>query len=233
MARAFNCPSSSLPPRRADRSNCRPIRSRSRRTRRARSRQSCSDAAGNLVKNQTVDFVLDDVTSGSLSVAQAVTNEPRPRPDLLQCDRHDERRRRRPYHRSVQGAPAVTDSANLTVAQRSCLSASEPATRFDESNTAQYTRNGSSKSRTPRAVGVSGADVLVQRAFRTLLGRHPNLSAGRQSVGDQRNAGWRLYRRGHRPRRRARPGRGLRTTTAGSRPATSPPRPRRLAAAAR
>ena len=32
------------------------------------------DAANNFVKNQTVNFVLTDVSGGSLSVAQAVTN---------------------------------------------------------------------------------------------------------------------------------------------------------------
>ncbi|HVY64958.1 MAG TPA: Ig-like domain-containing protein [Gammaproteobacteria bacterium] len=75
------------------------------------------DAAGNLVKNQFVNFVLTDTTGGSLSVAQAKTNSQGRAQTFYNASSTTSRVDGVRIDATVQGT-AVTDFVALTVAQR-------------------------------------------------------------------------------------------------------------------
>src|SRR5690606_2506381 len=76
------------------------------------------DAAGNLVKNQTVTFVLDDKSNGSLSVAQAVTNSQGRAQTFYNASSSTSGVNGVRIDATVVGTPAATDFVQLTVAQR-------------------------------------------------------------------------------------------------------------------
>ena len=75
------------------------------------------DPANNLVKNQVVNFVLTDVTGGSLSVAQAVTNSQGQAKTFYNSSTVTSAVGGVRVDATVQGT-AVTDSVQITVARR-------------------------------------------------------------------------------------------------------------------
>jgi hypothetical protein len=76
------------------------------------------DAAGNLVKNKTINFVLTDTTGGSLSVAQAVTDSQGRAQTFYNASNSTSPVDGVRIDATVQGLPAITDFVALTVAQR-------------------------------------------------------------------------------------------------------------------
>ncbi len=96
------------------------------------------DAAGNLVKNQHVNFVLTDTTGGSLSVAQAVTNSQGRAQTFYNASSTTSRVDGVIVNAAVQGLPAVTDVAMLTVAQREVFISMGTGNEIFPENSAQY-----------------------------------------------------------------------------------------------
>jgi hypothetical protein len=97
------------------------------------------DANGNLVKNQTVNFVLDDVTGGSLSVAQAVTDSQGRAQTFYNASSTTSAVNGVHVDATVQGtSPSVTGSVDLTVAQRQVFISLGTGNQIEEPNTAQY-----------------------------------------------------------------------------------------------
>jgi hypothetical protein len=96
------------------------------------------DAAGNLVKNQTVNFVLTDTTGGSLSVAQAITNSQGRAQTFYNASSTTSRVDGVRIDATVQGLPAVTDFVALTVAQRQVFISLGTGNEIFEDNPVQY-----------------------------------------------------------------------------------------------
>jgi hypothetical protein len=96
------------------------------------------DAAGNLVKNQTVTFVLTDTTGGSLSVAQAITNSQGRAQTFYNASSTTSPVDGVGIDATVQGLPAVTDHAALTVAQRQVFISLGTGNDIFEDNPVQY-----------------------------------------------------------------------------------------------
>jgi hypothetical protein len=96
------------------------------------------DAAGNLVKNQTVNFVLTDTTGGSLSVAQAITNSQGRAQTFYNASSTTSRVDGVRIDATVQGLPAITDFVALTVAQRQVFISLGTGNELFEDNPVQY-----------------------------------------------------------------------------------------------
>jgi Bacterial Ig-like domain (group 1) len=95
------------------------------------------DAAGNLVKNKPVNFVLTDTTGGSLSVAQALTNSQGRAQTFYNASSTTSSVDGVSVDATVQGT-AVTDTAKLTVAQREVFISLGTGNDIFEPNSAQY-----------------------------------------------------------------------------------------------
>ena len=117
------------------------------------------DAAGNLVKNQTVNFVLTDVTGGSLSVAQAITTSQGRAQTFYTATATTSAVNGVQITATVQGTPAATDTVYLTVAQRQVFISVGTGNEITESNTAQYTKEWVVQVTDAQGVGVAGANV--------------------------------------------------------------------------
>jgi len=96
------------------------------------------DAAGNLVKNKAIDFVLTDTTGGSLSVAQAVTNTQGRAQTFYNASNSTSAVDGVRIDATVQGLPAVTDFVALTVAQRQVFISLGTGNEIFEDNPVQY-----------------------------------------------------------------------------------------------
>lgn len=96
------------------------------------------DVNGNLVKNQTVSFVLTDSTNGSLSVGQAQTNSQGRAQTVYNASSTTSAVDGVRIDASVVGFPAVTDAVNLTVAQREVFISIGTGNEIFEPNSAQY-----------------------------------------------------------------------------------------------
>ncbi len=96
------------------------------------------DPAGNLVKNQVVDFTLNDVTGGSLSVAQAITDSQGRAQTFYTASTTTSAADGVVVTATVQGFPAVTDTVNLTVAARELFLSIGTGNEVFEPNSAQY-----------------------------------------------------------------------------------------------
>jgi Bacterial Ig-like domain (group 1) len=118
------------------------------------------DAAGNFVKNQTVNFVLTDVTGGSLSVAQAVTNSQGQAKTFYNASNATSAADGVRIDATVQGT-AVTDFAKLTVAQRQVFISFGTGNEIEEPNQAQYKQQWVIQVTDSQGNGVSGADVSL------------------------------------------------------------------------
>lgn len=118
------------------------------------------DAAGNFVKNQTVNFVLTDVTGGSLSVAQAVTNSQGQAKTFYNASNATSAANGVRVDATVQGT-AVTDFAQITVAQRQVFVSFGTGNSIEEPNQAQYRTQWAVQVTDSQGNGVSGADVQL------------------------------------------------------------------------
>ena len=95
------------------------------------------DAVGNLVKNQTVTFTLDDVTGGSLSVAQGITNSQGRVQSFYTSSTQTSASDGVIVTAAVQGT-GLNDSVNLTVAERELFISIGTGNSIEEPNVAQY-----------------------------------------------------------------------------------------------
>ena len=119
------------------------------------------DAAGNLVKNQFVNFVLTDTTGGSLSVAQAKTNSQGRAQTFYNASSTTSRVDGVQIDATVQGLPAVTDSVTLTVAQRQVFISIGTGNEIFEPNSAQYRKEWVIQVTDAQGNGVDGVNVSV------------------------------------------------------------------------
>jgi hypothetical protein len=117
------------------------------------------DAAGNLVKNQVVDFTLTDVTGGSLSVAQATTNSQGRAQTVYRASTTTSSVNGVRIDTSIQGFPGVTDSVFLTVAQRELFISIGTGNEIEEPNTAQYRKEWIVQVTDAQGNGVANASV--------------------------------------------------------------------------
>lgn len=117
------------------------------------------DANGNLVKNQTVSFVLTDVTGGSLSVPQAITNSQGRAQTVYNASATTSALDGVRIDATVQGFPAVTNFETLTVAQRELFISIGTGNEIDEPNTAQYRKEWVIQVTDAQGNGVAGANV--------------------------------------------------------------------------
>ena len=117
------------------------------------------DANGNLVKNQTVDFVLTDVTGGSLSTGQATTNSQGRAQTTYNASSTTSALDGVRIDASVQGFPAAANFETLTVAQRELFIAIGTGNEIFEPNTAQYRKEWVIQVTDAQGNGVAGAQV--------------------------------------------------------------------------
>ncbi len=118
------------------------------------------DAAGNFVKNQTVNFVLTDVTGGQLSVAQAVTNSQGQAKTFYNASNATSAANGVRVDATVQGT-AVTGFVQLTVAQRQAFISFGTGNEIEEPNQAQYKTQWVIQVTDSQGNGVGGADVSL------------------------------------------------------------------------
>lgn len=95
------------------------------------------DAVGNLVKNQVVTFSLNDVTGGSLSVAQGITNSQGRVQSFYTSSTQTSAADGVVVTATVQGT-AFSDTVNLTVAERELFISIGTGNSIEEPNTSQY-----------------------------------------------------------------------------------------------
>ena len=117
------------------------------------------DANGNLVKNQLVNFVLDDVTGGSLSAAQATTNSQGRAQTVYTSTSTTSALDGVRIDATVQAFPAVTTFETLTVSQRELFIAVGTGNEAFEPNTAQYRKEWVIQVTDAQGNGVSNANV--------------------------------------------------------------------------
>ena len=119
------------------------------------------DAANNLVKNEVVVFVLDDVTGGQLSVAQAVTDSQGRAATFYTASSTTSANNGVLVTASVQSNIAINDSVTLTVAQRELFISIGTGNSIFEPNTAQYRVEFVVQVTDSQGNGVAGVDVQV------------------------------------------------------------------------
>lgn len=119
------------------------------------------DADGNLVKNKTVVFQLTDVTGGSLSVGQAITNSQGRAQSFYNASSTTSASNGVQITAQVQDAPGATDTVALTVAQRELFISIGTGNEIDEPNTAQYRKEWVVQVTDSQGVGVSGANLSL------------------------------------------------------------------------
>lgn len=120
------------------------------------------DPDGNLVKNQTVNFSLTDSTNGSLSVGQATTDSQGRAQTVYNATNTTSSVEGVRIDATVQGTdPAVTDSVNLTVAQREVFISIGTGNEISESSTAQYRKEWVVQVTDAQGNGVDGVDVSI------------------------------------------------------------------------
>jgi hypothetical protein len=118
------------------------------------------DANGNLVKNQLVNFVLNDITGGSLSVAQAMTNSQGRAQTFYNAGATTSAVDAVRIDATVQGT-AVTDFVNLTVARREVFISIGTGNQIAEPNEAQYLKQWIIQVTDAQGNGVSGVGVTA------------------------------------------------------------------------
>jgi hypothetical protein len=118
------------------------------------------DAAGNLVKNKSVNFVLTDTTGGSLSVAQATTNSQGRAQTFYNASSTTSSVDGVQVTATVQGT-AVTDTAKLTVAQREVFISLGTGNDIFEPNSAQYRKEWVVQVTDAQGNGVNNVNLTV------------------------------------------------------------------------
>jgi hypothetical protein len=118
------------------------------------------DADGNLVKNQIVDFTLDDVTGGSLSVAQATTDSQGRAQTFYTASQTTSASEGVSVTATVRGT-AVSGNVKLTVAQRELFLSAGTGNEIFEPNSAQYRIEYAVQVTDSQGNGVEGVTVQV------------------------------------------------------------------------
>jgi Big-like domain-containing protein len=119
------------------------------------------DAANNLVKNEVVVFVLDDVTGGQLSVAQAVTDSQGRAQTFYTASSTTSANNGVTVTAAVQANNTISSSVNLTVAQRELFISIGTGNSIFEPNTAQYRVEFVVQVSDSQGNGVAGVNVQV------------------------------------------------------------------------
>jgi hypothetical protein len=119
------------------------------------------DPAGNLVTGRTVSFVLSDVTGGSLSVAQAVTDIQGRAQTFYTASSTTSSVDGVQIDASVVDFPAVADSVFLTVAQRELFISMGTGNEIEEPNAAQYRQEWIVQVTDANGNGVDQVDLTV------------------------------------------------------------------------
>jgi hypothetical protein len=96
------------------------------------------DPNGNLVKGAVVSFNLTDITNGTVSPQQAVTNSQGRAQTFYSSSSTTSQVNGVQIDATVVGTPGATDSVNLTVARRELFIALGTGNEIEEPNTAQY-----------------------------------------------------------------------------------------------
>lgn len=127
------------------------------------------DPAGNLVKNQTLDFSLNDVTGGSLSVASAITDSQGRAQTFYTASTTTSASNGVAITATVRGT-AVSDTVNLTVAQRELFISIGTGNTLFEPNSAQYRMEFAVQVTDSQGNGVEGVtvqtNILSERYFK-------------------------------------------------------------------
>ena len=119
------------------------------------------DPANNLVKNEIVVFVLDDVTGGQLSVAQAVTDSQGRAQTFYTASSTTSANNGVSVTASVQANNAISEVVTLTVAQRELFISIGTGNSIFEPNTAQYRVEFVVQVSDSQGNGVEGVNVQV------------------------------------------------------------------------
>ena len=119
------------------------------------------DAAGNLVKNQTVTFSLQDVTGGTLSTASAVTDSQGRAQTAYTAGSVASAQNGVGITATVQSTPAVTKTVQLTVAQRQLFLVLGTGNEIKEPNIAQYQLDYIVQVTDANGAGVSGVPLTM------------------------------------------------------------------------
>jgi hypothetical protein len=118
------------------------------------------DAAGNLVKNRIVDFTLDDVTGGSLAVAQDTTDSQGRATTFYTASSTTSASGGVHVTATVQGT-VINDTVDLTVAQREVFISIGTGNTIFEPNSAQYRVEYIVQVTDAQGNGVSGVTVQL------------------------------------------------------------------------
>jgi hypothetical protein len=118
------------------------------------------DANGNLVKNQVVNFTLDDVTGGSLSVAQSTTDSQGRATTTYTASTTTSAVNGVHVSAIVPGSTA-TDTVDLTVARREVFISIGTGNTIFEPNSAQYRKEWVIQVTDAQGNGVNAVDVTV------------------------------------------------------------------------
>jgi hypothetical protein len=119
------------------------------------------DVANNLVKNEVVVFVLDDVTGGFLSVAQAITDSQGRAQTFYTASSTTSANNGVTVTASVQADPTISSFVELTVAQRELFMSIGTGNSIFEPNTAQYRVEFVVQVSDAQGNGVEGVPVQV------------------------------------------------------------------------
>ncbi len=119
------------------------------------------DPAGNLVKNATVIFQLDDITGGSLSAASADTNSQGEASVIYTASTTTSASDGVTIRASTQADPTVSDSVNLTVASRELFISIGTGNEIFEPNSATYRVEYAIQVTDSQGNGVEGVNVQV------------------------------------------------------------------------
>ncbi len=119
------------------------------------------DVANNLVKNEVVTFVLDDVTGGQLSVAQAITDSQGRAQTFYTASSTTSANNGVRVTATVQADPTISDFVELTVAQRELFLSIGTGNEIFEPNSAQYRKEFVVQVTDSQGNGVEGVTVQV------------------------------------------------------------------------
>ncbi len=132
------------------------------------------DAAGNLVKNRTVTFTLDDVTGGTLSVGAAVTDSQGRAQTIYTSSNTTSANQGVKVTATVVGVTPRTVS--LTVARREVFISFGTGNEIDEPNTAQYRKEFVAQVTDSNGNGVPNVALSLRALSRAYLRGHWSLS---------------------------------------------------------
>ncbi len=117
------------------------------------------DASNNLVKNAVVQFDLQDVTGGQLSVAQATTNSQGRAQTFYTSSTTTSANNGVRITGAVQSNPGINDFVDITVAQRELFISIGTGNTIFEPNSAQYRKEFVVQVSDSQGNGVEGVDV--------------------------------------------------------------------------